>query len=92
MGSATAIFFHSPIGTYHSITTVLFQPILTIITFPAAIHQAADTGEVAGFEFFYMITNGGNPAHYFMTGYYWKYCHTPFIAGCVQIAVANAAV
>lgn len=52
IGGAAAIPFVTTIGKNTALLAVLLQTFFTVITFAAALYQAADSGQVAHFELF----------------------------------------
>src|SRR5580698_4680102 len=86
-----AVSFGTSIAECRKIRTILLQSIFAIITLTATIYQATDTGAVTHFEFFYMTANSSYNSNNFMPGNTGINGIAPFVAGCMQIAMANAA-
>jgi hypothetical protein len=89
---AAAISFRTAIAERGALCTILLQSIRAIITFTTTINEATHACAVAHFKFFYMTANSSYDPNNFVTGNAGISGIAPFVAGCVQIAMTNAAI
>jgi hypothetical protein len=92
IGDTGTIPFLSVITEYSAVAAILFQSFFTVIAFAAAVDQATDTSQVTHFKTFYMITYGSYFTHDLMTRNNGENGHAPFVAGEVQVAMANTTI
>jgi hypothetical protein len=84
-------FVGTVVGKDRDLLAILFEPTLAIRANSAGIHHAAHCGEIARFEFRYFAADGGDTADDFMPWNNGINRVVPFIAGLMEIGVADAA-
>jgi len=90
--SAPGLFFRTVVGEDRAFFAELFQMLAAARAFPAGIHQAADRRGIPDFEFADVIAHCSHLANDLMAGNAGIDRVVPFVAGLMQVRVADAAV
>jgi hypothetical protein len=80
------------IGAGEAVLAILLQPLMAGGAAPAAIDEAADANQIANLEFGNLVSYSGHAAHDFVSGNKGILGVAPFVAGHVDVGVADAAI
>ena len=92
VGRRFAILLVAVVGGAHPFFTILFLAGVALWTFATGINEAADTGEVADFEFCDLIARLDHAADNFVSRHHGINRVAPFVAGLMDVGVADAAI
>ena len=92
VGQAAGNFVRGVVGESRAGRAKLLQIFLAVFASAAGIHHAADGGKIAFLEFFHVRAGLDDAADDFMSGHAGISRAFPFIAGDVNVRVADAAV
>ena len=85
------LFFDTHVGALHSFRAIIFQVDFAVIAMTAAVDDATDPDQIAGFVFGHVFSHLHHPADDLVPNDLRIGYRHPFVARVVEIGMANAA-
>src|SRR5579864_3995850 len=92
IGGRFLILLQPVISLGMAIRAILLQPLLTVVTYPAAIHQAAGPGKIPYLELLHLAAYFHHTPHDLMPRHHRKDRSAPLVLNLMQIRMTNPAV
>jgi hypothetical protein len=92
IGGCFLILLEAIIGLSMSVGAILFQSLPAVSAYPAGIHQAAGSGQIAYLELLYLVPDLYHTAYDLMARHHRKDGPSPLIPDLVKIGVAYSAI